>query len=105
MVERGAERRNLALGNWLPMATNALPRGVLAEIIKVSRTIHRSGSMSPAALVSLAKHLEVRSPRYTAETGTGASGCGSVPWPEEKASPSPAHAIGATVGSATTHIY
>lgn len=47
--------------------------GLLAEILESSRSIHGSGSLSPSALIKLAKHLEVRDVRHSAETGTGAS--------------------------------
>ncbi len=50
-----------------------LSRNILAKVMEASRSIHRSGSLSPAALVSLAKHLESRNPKHTVETGTGAS--------------------------------
>jgi hypothetical protein len=50
-----------------------LPDGLLIQILESSRSIHRSGSMSPKALVSLAKHLEARTIQHSAETGTGAS--------------------------------
>jgi hypothetical protein len=45
----------------------------LSHILASSRSIHRSGSMSVPALLSLAKHLQARTVRYSAETGTGAS--------------------------------
>jgi hypothetical protein len=50
-----------------------LPPGLLAQILTASRSIHRSGSMSPAALIALAKHLENGVVENSAETGTGAS--------------------------------
>jgi hypothetical protein len=50
-----------------------LPSGLLSEILSSSRSIHRSGSMSPRALIQLAKHLENRNVQHSAETGTGAS--------------------------------
>jgi hypothetical protein len=53
--------------------TMTLPHSLLAEILESSRAIHRSGSMSPAALVTLARHLEARTVQQSAETGTGAS--------------------------------
>jgi hypothetical protein len=46
---------------------------LLLEILESSRSIHRSGSMSPSALIHLAKHLGDRDVRHSAETGTGAS--------------------------------
>jgi hypothetical protein len=49
------------------------PSTLLAEILEASRSIHRSGSMSPAALVGLAKHLEGRQIQHSVETGAGAS--------------------------------
>ena|ERR1017187_5473364 len=50
-----------------------LDRNTLSQVLKASRSLHGSGSMSPAALLTIAKHLEPRNPRYTVETGTGAS--------------------------------
>lgn len=50
-----------------------LPDGRLAEILESSRVIHGSGSMSPAALIRLAGHLQARDVRVSVETGTGAS--------------------------------
>ncbi len=50
-----------------------LPHGLLTEILESSRSIHRSGSMSPTALITLAKHLEARTVQHSVETGTGAS--------------------------------
>jgi hypothetical protein len=46
---------------------------LLSEILESSRSIHHSGSMSPSALIQLAKHLEDRDVRHSIETGTGAS--------------------------------
>ena len=50
-----------------------LPHNLLAEILESSRAIHRSGTMSPAALIRLARHLEARTVHQSVETGTGAS--------------------------------
>lgn len=50
-----------------------LPHDLLAEILTSSRAIHRSGSMSPTALIKLAEHLQARDIRHSVETGTGAS--------------------------------
>jgi hypothetical protein len=50
-----------------------LPHDLLAQILEESRSIHRSGSMSPTALIALAKHLEARRVQHSVETGTGAS--------------------------------
>jgi hypothetical protein len=50
-----------------------LPSDLLSQILESSRSIHHSGSMSPSALVRLAKHLEDRHVRHSVETGTGAS--------------------------------
>ena len=50
-----------------------LSPGLLAEILQSSRSIHNSGSMSPAALIALARHLEDRTVKHSVETGTGAS--------------------------------
>jgi predicted O-methyltransferase YrrM len=47
--------------------------GLLSEILESSRSIHRSGSMSPSALIQLVAHLEDRNVRHSVETGTGAS--------------------------------
>jgi Methyltransferase domain len=47
--------------------------GLLAQILEASRSIHHSGSMSPAALIGLVKHLEARKVRHSVETGAGAS--------------------------------
>ncbi len=51
----------------------ALPDELLAQILEASRVIHASGSMSPAALLRLARQLEQHPPWDSAETGTGAS--------------------------------
>lgn len=48
-------------------------RETLARILDASRSIHRSGSLSPGALLCLVKHLQLRTPSHTAETGAGAS--------------------------------
>ncbi len=45
----------------------------LAKILEASRSLHGSGSMSPAALVALAKRLESRAIQRSVETGAGAS--------------------------------
>jgi hypothetical protein len=51
----------------------ALTDGLWAQILEASRAIHASGSISPGALLRLARHLEEHPPRDSAETGTGAS--------------------------------
>ena len=50
-----------------------LPHDLLAQILEESRSIHRSGSMSPTAIIALAKYLEARRVQHSVETGTGAS--------------------------------
>ncbi len=50
-----------------------LSHDLLAEILALSRTLHRSGSMSPATLIKLAQHLQARDVQHSVETGAGAS--------------------------------
>jgi len=50
-----------------------LDRKTVAEIVTVSRSLHAAGTMTPAALVTLAQYLNARSVQRTAETGVGAS--------------------------------
>src|SRR3982751_5684451 len=50
-----------------------LTKGLLAQILDASRSLHSSGSMSAPALLSLARHVGERAIERSAETGTGAS--------------------------------
>ncbi|MFY9726760.1 MAG: class I SAM-dependent methyltransferase [Bryobacteraceae bacterium] len=50
-----------------------ISRRTLAQILEASRSLHGSGSLSPAALIALTKHLASRKVIHSAETGTGIS--------------------------------
>ena len=46
---------------------------LLTDVLRASRTLHVSGSLSPSALVTLAGKLANKEIRHSAETGAGAS--------------------------------